>query len=357
MTTKFKTALSIVLFATTVFTVNANANELSLREKLMDSGPVDTLYSVDDYHTLIKVSSTRSTEFTDELEKICSESGSTVERALDNSLNCRGQFNLLKVEESSAESEHKASFLLKHSAAQPVAYKNTALPSFEQIAKFPKGQVKGNYNSLDLYQYAYVLCKKESGVPAVVVPKRYGKYMRLTQVNSVEAFNYLLKEGEGKDSWLFACEGTKKFVLEKEPQYTPSEDKKFYFYQNRGLEGVDFVKSTDTVYLSRLMASEAEVAMAALRDNSEFIENMAWNLSNVKVTFVTTNSGLRFSGSVTSKTGKDCSNITIKQTASLTLKTDEKVYKYEVCNSRIARLDDRKSSPTFYAQLTNVLGK
>jgi len=212
------------------------SEDSTLRQKLLDSGTVAALYSVDDHTTVIKAESREDISST--LSAICSgHEGSLVSD--ENSFKCEGVFEASEVDSTSAGQ----SVLIKTEAAQPLAYKNPYIPSLEEVAAPPSGRIEGDYASIDIYQYMYALCKKENGTPSVIVSKRFGKVARYTEVSAQEAFSHLLASGEGKDPWFFACEGENRFIVEKDYQYSPDKANRFYFHPKRGLEWVDYVKA------------------------------------------------------------------------------------------------------------------
>lgn len=227
----------LMLPAVAVLSMSGQAwsEDSTLRQKLLDSGTVAAVYSVDDHTTLIKADSQEDISST--LSAICSgHEGSLISD--DNSFKCEGVF-----EAAGVDSTEGQSVLIKTAAAQPLAYKNPYIPSLEEVTAPPSGKIEGDYASIDIYQYMYALCKKENGTASVIVSKRFGKVARYTEVSAEEAFSHLLTSGEGKDPWFFACEGENRFIVEKDYQYSPDGANKFYFHPKRGLEWVDYVKA------------------------------------------------------------------------------------------------------------------
>lgn len=218
-------------------TGQAWSEEATIRQKLLDSGTVSALYSVDDHTTLIKTESLDDISST--LGAICSGyEGSLISE--DNSFRCEGVFEATEVDSTGSEGQ---SILIKTEAAQELAYKNPYIPSLEEVSAPPGGKIKGDYASIDIYQYMYALCKKENGTASVIVSKRFGKVARYTEVSAEEAFSHLLASGEGKDPWFFACEGENRFIVEKDYQFNSEGANSFYFHPKRGLEWVDYVKA------------------------------------------------------------------------------------------------------------------
>lgn len=215
---------------------HAWAEDLSIREKLLESGAVATLYSIDDHTTLIKTGSLNDISST--LSAICSGHEGFLSSG-GNSFRCAGVFEAEQVD-SPSEGQ---SILVKTEIAQPLAYRNPYIPSIEEVAAPPGGKIDGDYASIDIYQYMYALCKKDNGTASVIVSKRFGKVARYTEVSAEEAFSHLLASGEGRDPWFFACESENRFIVEKDYQFNSNGANRFYFHPKRGLEWVDFVKA------------------------------------------------------------------------------------------------------------------
>ena len=228
----------LILPATALLSLSGQAwsEDLSIRQELLESGKLSALYSVDDHTTLIKTGTIE--DMNSVLVSACSAAKGALATEAD-SFSCEGVFNAAAVDSPGSEG---SSFLLKTTDAQPLAYMNQYIPSLEEVAAPPGGKIKGDYASIDVYQYMYALCKKENGTPSVIVSKRFGKVARYTEVSAEEAFSHLLA-GEGKDPWFFGCEGENRFIVEKDYQFNPDGASSFYFHPKRGLEWVDYVKA------------------------------------------------------------------------------------------------------------------
>ncbi|MDO8426032.1 MAG: hypothetical protein Q7T24_00785 [Deltaproteobacteria bacterium] len=321
-----KVLFLIAALATTAY------GEDGLRQRLIDSSHINTLYSIDDFNTL---ASGDPAKIAGELEKACIEGGRAVEKAPDNSIKCRGYFEAAEVKEGGSS---LGLFAIKTALPQPFLYKTPALPSFNEIS-FPKtGKLTGNYSNPDLYQYLSALCRKNNGAAEIVITKRYGKYLRLTQVGPEEGSSYILSNGKGKDPWFFACNGNGRFVVEKDYQYKPGEES-LYFYTNRGLEGADFVRSDDTEAIALLNNSGVELSMDTERQ-TDFLEEMAWEVASLQMNFVKTSAGSKFTGLFYGSKA-ECGYVTIKHTHTGPKDASEMAYNYRVCNNRVASLDGK----------------
>lgn len=233
----------------------------SLRQKLFESESVAALYTIDGYFTMIKITpGVSEKDFSNELRGLCISSGGEVEgHGQDDpySVNCKGGFEtLVFFDETTPKSREAGKYLIiSHESMQPLIYKSQAVAQLEDITAPKNGELKEKLNAFDSYQYFYALCKKNSGEPAYVISRKYGKYIRLTQVNAIEAFSYFLSNDERKDAWFFGCEG-KKFIAENY-MYTPGEENRFFYYSKRGLDGINFVKATDSGnYMAGLKAKK-----------------------------------------------------------------------------------------------------
>lgn len=217
-----------------LFPALSYGSEESVRARLLGSRSVDALYSIDDYLTV--VSGNEAGDIEAELKAICTE-GLKIDG--DGAV-CGELFETRRLE--GPKDSGKAFFIVLNASPQPFVYRNS-LPSLNELTAPVNGiKIKEGYRSVDLLQYMSALCKIENGTPEMVVSKRYGRTVRLTKVGGIEAFNYFLSSGEGKDPWYFACHGDQRFVIEKDYTYSPKDEQRPFYYRNRGLEGIDFVK-------------------------------------------------------------------------------------------------------------------
>ncbi|MBI5492297.1 MAG: hypothetical protein HY893_05120 [Deltaproteobacteria bacterium] len=326
--------LSLIIEALFVIVALASSAyaEDGLRQRLIESSHINTLYSIDDFNTL---ASGDMAMIAGELMKACKDTGSVAEKAEDNSIKCRGYFEAAEVKQ---DGNSLGLFAIRTIAPQPFVYKTPALPSFSEIRLPKTGRLAGKYSNLDMYEYMSALCKKNNGSPEIVITKRYGKYLRLTHVSTAEGSSYIISNGKEKDPWFFACNGSRRFVVEKDYQYKPDEDN-LYFRLNRGLEGIDFVKSDDSEAVALLNLRGMEPAMDEA-GRTDFVEEMAWEVANMQMNFVKTYAGERFSGQFYGSKA-ECGYVIIKQSQPEEKQTVETAYNYRVCNNRVASLDGR----------------
>lgn len=245
--------LVLLILVPVIFPAVSYGSEESLRSRLLGSRSVEALYSMDDYLTVVSGKEAGSIE--EELKSICPE-GLTTDR--DGAV-CGELFEARRLE--GPKGSGKAYYIVLNTSPQPFVYRNS-LPSLNELRSPSNGmRLKEAYKSVDLLQYMSALCKMDNGTPEIVVSKRYGRTVRLTKVGSIEAFNYFLSSGDGKDPWYFACHGDQRFVIEKDYTYSPKDEMKLFYYENRGLEGIDFVKEEgmslerNTEDFARMMSS------------------------------------------------------------------------------------------------------
>ena len=65
-----------------------------------------------------------------------------------------------------------------------------------------------------LFAQVNALCTELSGKASYVIPVKNGRYTRLAEVGYDEAAGYV-NGATGDNSWIMACEGAKRFVVER----------------------------------------------------------------------------------------------------------------------------------------------
>jgi hypothetical protein len=263
-------ASALSLSSTLFLPVSVRAGE-SLREKLIDSKVFSAVYAIDDYLTMVTAPvSTNETSVYEGFKTLCTGGGAVFERSNEeNAGEIYGCAPSFTVSSAPGTQDGSKSFLIKHSERQPVGYRTPVVPSYAHLLAPAKGRLQGSYSSTEIYQYVYALCKKENGNPAFVVPKRYGRYVRLTKVTPADAFEYLTTSVKKTDAWYAACEGEKKFMLEKEYAYSEKDRESLIFYPNRGLEGISFVSAEDAPSYKNSEAAIEEEALSG-PDKTDF---------------------------------------------------------------------------------------
>lgn len=290
------TTAALSLFSTLLPAGSVLAGEPSLREKLIDSKVFSAVYAIDDYLTMATApGSTDEASVYEGFKTLCTGNGALFERSNEEkngeTYRCAPSFT---VSSAPGAEDGGKSFLIKHADRQPIGYRTPVVPSYARLLAPTKGRLKGSYSNTEIYQYVYALCKKENGSPAFVVPKRYGKYVRLTKVAPADAFDYFMTSAKKKDAWYASCEGEKKFMLEKEYAYSEKDQESLIFHPNRGLEGISFVSAEEAPsYKSKLEAAMKEEAMNS-PDKTDFLDGMAWEVAYAKTGFVKTLDGRKY---------------------------------------------------------------
>lgn len=317
--------LSVVIFVTALLGTNAHAEDKSLRERLIDSSKVSSLYSIDEHYTFLTAPDPKALE--SELKTACAESGNEAE-ADGQTVKCKDTFEASPSENIGAANQDKG-YLVKHTSNEPFTYKSPSMPSYAEITKPQNGALQSKLTGADLFEYMSALCQKENGQPSFVVPKRYGKFVRLTQVGAVEAFSYITTAAEGKEAWFLACD-VKKFVIEKSYRFKEG-DNQYTFRANAGLDGVNYIKTADAAPYTPNTNEKV---------SGDFLQEMAREVAALKMNFVKVIAGFKFTGSYKNTSNSGCDIVSIKQQKTDTKVAEaEKVYNYKVCRDRVANLN------------------
>lgn len=238
-----KTAVTGIIIAAALSSPAIAVEEHSLRLRLMESGSVDSIYTIDESTML--VTSTGPGQVAGELEGFCTKNGATLERidkrgAASLAVKCGNLFEAESLE--GRQVNGKLVFTIKSTVPEPFAFKNSLHPSFDKLSAPKDGRIPGSYSSLDMYQYMYALCKKDGGTPVTVITRRFGNTVRLSEAEDADAFDYVFNEGDNRDPWYMECSGEKRFLVEKSYKYDLYQDNAYEFHANRGLNGINFVQ-------------------------------------------------------------------------------------------------------------------
>jgi len=352
-------AAALGLFSTILVAASSVAAGPSQRERLVESKAFSAVYAIDEHQTVAAVAPGgdgygRAREG---FKALCEGSGAVLARedhgTDGESYACGSSFT---ASAAPGSVDGARSFIVRHAESQPLAYRTPVVPSYASLLEPAKGKLKESYSSAEIYQYVYALCKKENGNPAFVVPRRYGKYVRLTKVAPADAFEYLITSVEKKDAWYAACEGKKRFMLEKEYAYSEGAQASIIFHPNRGLEGISFVSSDEAPSLkSKLEAAVTDEDMNN-PNKIDFLDEMAWEVAFTRTDFVKTLDGGKYFG-LYDTAGQSCKRVTIVQKDGSPANLSKKrAYVYKVCAD-----PDRKKPlvviPVSGIQLASVYGK
>lgn len=207
----------------------------------------------------------------------------------------------------------------------------------------------------ELYSYVVGLCENYNGVASLVIPKRYGRFLRLTEVSALEAREFFASGQDANDIWLLACKGPRRFLVQKGYQYKAGDDGPVLFRSERSLEGINYVNAEkDRDYLTELTALENTSSKMTPRQHSYYLEKMALHTAAARGNIVKTHAGSRYTGShsvLQNGFGKSCAVVKIEHTNRLAgakegyiekaeKKTEKKVYRYMVCENKASRIHD-----------------
>lgn len=245
-----------------------------------------------------------------------------------------------------------AAVMVEHSEAQPLVWKNPQMPSYDEIGVPVQGRTslgvevldsgKDGYTAIDLYQHSMISCDKSYGTASFVIPKEFGNYKRLTEVDAVEAFNYILLSGDDGGAWYMACEGgTEKFQVKKNYKFLTDDAESAEVRHGRALEGVDYARFGEAPVSMAVLARDA--AYENNIDHDGFLEEMARQVASLRFHLVKAFKGDRYMGSVSSERG-GCDEVTIKHLTKRAVERNNvaKVFEYKVCNDHVAKVSERE---------------
>lgn len=203
---------------------------------------------------------------------------------------------------------------------------------------FENGAFALDNNGLDpkgLFAQVSGLCSELGGKASYVIPVKNGRHTRLTEVGHSEAAAYV--NGTTADnSWIMACEGAKRFVVEKSYASLTKGVQTAIFNSNRGLEGVDYVKGTSHV------ATAAAPASAEPADRALFIEQLAWEVSTLKMGFVRPQGETRFTGIYSGTLNGSCEMVSVKEEGrGEESRLEGAIHDFKVCGTYVASLGTR----------------
>lgn len=211
---------------------------------------------------------------------------------------------------------------------------------------FKLAELKGGSSTVDLYEQMSALCADNGGKAVFVVPKEIGRYKRLAEVTPDEALDYIVSRLNTDSAWLMSCDGNIRFVVEKNLRSMNRGEETASFYLNRGLEGVNYLASGESVsYAKTVLVEKTPEQKVAFR------EQMALEVSTMGKDFVKPEDTSRYIGFYNGRyENTSCSHISIKE-------MDKKetsavvVYDFKVCNRQVASLGSKvmENTSSMYA--------
>lgn len=165
-------------------------------------------------------------------------------------------------------------------------------------------------------------CETSGGNAEYVMPKRFGKYLRLAEATENEVKGYNASNADG--SWLMACGGENRFVVEKSFRSAS-------VYTNRGFEGVDYVKADYAVAVIDEKPADA-------KELKKVREATAKEAASLEMDFVRPYGEVKYTANYIG-TGAACGLVSVKEVNRLT--SAAKLYDYKVCGQAVVALGER----------------
>lgn len=203
-------------------------------------------------------------------------------------------------------------------------------------------------SAFSLFEKAGLECAKGGGRTAYIIPKAYGRYKRLTEVNAAEAQSYVISSVNSDSAWIMACE-TKdgRFTVEKSYRSLTKGVETAYLRANRGLEGVDYVKDGGMTIQDSVYGYAPEDPI----EKGRFRSQLAIEVSSLEMGFVRPHNGTRYVAEYNGLRG-GCGHVSIKEAGSDGA-AKEMVYGFKVCDGAAVSLGEREikkdASKTMYA--------
>lgn len=195
-----------------------------------------------------------------------------------------------------------------------------SLPHVTETANYANIDIERGHSSKDIFRHFVSECAPDGKV-LFLATLRDGRHLRLSLLSGVEAADYIETDGDNKYPWLLACEGSTRFLVEKEHQYRPGESR-FHFYKGRALEGIDYADSRPST----------QPAPAIGMDQGAFSEKMASELAAYRMSFISTNQGTRFEGRFENSNGS-CDTVSVTNLAA-----NGATARFKVCSGRVYQL-------------------
>jgi len=310
-----KTLFRYVLFSLAVISFSlarcVAASPTARREVLMESPGIEAVYPVDRTHTFV-IGPLRRAELSKAFRVVGTYYG--------------GPSHALRA------------VMIEHDGDEPMIYKSEAPGSLEalrsgsvNLTRAPLSSGKRGYSSIDIFEMATLSCRGGGGEIIYIIPKKYGRFKRLTEVRALEAFQYILMKGSAS-VWLVACngKGSARFQVLKNYDFVGDGVETAEFRSGLVLDDVNYVKdeSVETARLAELQ-KRWPVAPASL-------EGTAREMAAIKRGFVKNISGKRYYGSYRGEAGGGCGDVRLRRLDSGEALRLTVVYEYRVCAGHVS---------------------
>ncbi|MFQ5736652.1 MAG: hypothetical protein ACE5GY_07295 [Thermodesulfobacteriota bacterium] len=211
-----------------------------------------------------------------------------------------------------------------------------AKPTIPEEGFFNLAEFEGGTTSTGLYERMSALCRENGGNAVYVIPKEIGRYKRLVEVSSNEAFDYVIRTEQSDNAWYMACNGGLRFLVEKNLRSMNRGDNTAAFYLNRGLEGVNYLEKGAVVSYA-----DTKLVKKTPEQREAFREQMAREVSTMRRDFVKPEDTSRYIGFYNGRyENTSCKRVSIKEMPKKN-STMMVVYDFKVCGTKVASLGSR----------------
>jgi len=235
--------------------------------------------------------------------------------------------------------------MIEHDGDEPMIYKSKAPGSLAalrsgsvDLTRAPLSSGKSGYSSIDIFEMATLSCRDGGGDIVYIIPKKYGRFKRLTEVGAVEAFQYILMKGSAS-VWLAACngKGAARFQVLKNYTFAGDGPETVEFRPGLVLDDVNYVKDegVEALRLAELQRRWPSVPAS--------LEGTAREMAAIKRGFVKNISGKRYYGSYRSEAKGGCGDVKLRRLDSGEASKLTVVYEYRVCADRVSLISLSKT--------------
>ncbi len=223
---------------------------------------------------------------------------------------------------------------------EPMIYKSAATGTLGalrsgsvRLSHEPLSSGKDGYSSLDIFEMATLSCQNGGGHPLYVIPKKYGRFKRLTEVAALDAFRYILLKGS-TSVWFVACngKGAARFQVLKNYDFINDGEEVAEFRQGLALDDVDYVRDerAEAVRLADLQKRRSVSATS--------LEATAREIAALKRGFVKNIAGKRYYGSYRGDGDGGCAAVSLRRIGSDEDVRVTVVHDYRVCSGKVSLL-------------------
>jgi len=203
-----------------------------------------------------------------------------------------------------------------------------------QLTRDPLMPSSTGYSALDVFEAATLACLHRGARLLYVIPRKYGRFSRLTEVSALEAFRYLLLSGT-EGVWFLACDarGEGRFQVMKNYNFVNDGKAVVEFAPGVALEGVDYVRN------SRHEARRLTELEGRWSGYKTTLEDTAREIAALKTGFVKNVGGKRYYGTYKGRdeTGR-CDSVRLERRGEGEKTVVKVVRDFRVCDGRVQAL-------------------